>query len=97
MNDKAQLVSILRPLKSEIRSRYRVRDIGLFGSVVRGQHTSRSDVDVLVDFEPNATLFDLSGLALFLEEKLGRRVDVVPRRALRAELREAVLRELFPV
>jgi hypothetical protein len=47
-----------------------------------------------VDFEEEADLLDLIGLALRLEDELQRRVDVIPKRALRAELREAVLREV---
>jgi hypothetical protein len=54
-------------------------------------------VDLLVDFAEGADLFDLVGLALYLEALLDRKVDVVPRRALRPELEEAVLRELVPV
>ncbi len=45
-----------------------------------------SDIDVLVDFQEDADLLDLVGLGLFLEERLGRRVDVVPRKALRKEI-----------
>lgn len=97
MKDKEHVLSILRTLKPEIRAKYRVRELGVFGSLVRGQQTAQSDVDVLVDFEPDASLFDLAGLALFLEDQLGQRVDVVPRRALRAEIRDAVLRELASV
>lgn len=97
MKDKNQIIAILRALKPEIKTRFRVKDLGVFGSVAREQQTVSSDIDVLVDFEPNASLFDLSGLGLFLEEKLGQRVDVIPRRALRVEFRDAVLRELSPV
>ncbi len=91
-----QLLMRLRGLKPEIAPRYKVKEIGLFGSFVRGEQVGASDVDVLVDFEEGADLFDLVGLALFLEEELQRKVDVVPKRALRAELREAVLREVVP-
>jgi hypothetical protein len=97
MHDKSQILILLRVLKPEIKARFRVKDLGVFGSVAREQHTASSDIDVLVEFEPNASLFDLSGLGLFLEERLGQRVDVIPRRALRAEFRDTVLRELAPV
>ena len=60
-----------------------------------GRAADRGDrFDVLVDFADDADLFDLVGLGLFLEEKLGRKVDVVPRRALRKELRDRVLKEV---
>jgi predicted nucleotidyltransferase len=93
----ANLLVKLRALKPEITARYKVREMGLFGSFVRGQQSGVSDIDVLVEFEEEADLFDLTGLALFLEEELQRKVDVVSRRALRAELQQKVLAEVVPV
>ncbi len=87
----------LRKLKPEVASLYKVREMELFGSFVRGEQKSSSDVDILVEFEEGADLFDMVGLMLFLEEKLGRKVDVVPKRALRKELRDDVLREALKV
>jgi len=92
-----QLLMRLRGLKPQIAARYKVKEIGLFGSFVRGEQGRASDIDVLVDFEEEADLFDLVGLALFLEEALQQEVDVVPKSALRAELRESVLREVVPL
>jgi len=91
------LLMKLRTLKPELATRYKARKIGLFGSFVRREQSETSDIDVLVDFEEGADLFDLIGLALFLEEALQRKVDVVPEGALREELRESVLSEVVPV
>lgn len=77
-----------------MRAQYKAKEIGLFGSFVRGEQCTSSDIDVLVEFEEGAELFDLMGLALLLKEKLPRTVDVVPKSALRAKLRESVLREV---
>lgn len=70
------------------------RNVRVFGSVARGQATAASDVDLLVDFEPERTVLDLSELILDLQELLDRQVDVVEIRhpSPRAErmLREAV-------
>ena len=66
----------------------------MFGSFVRSEQAVNSDIDLLVEFEEGADLFDLIGLSLYLEEELQRKVDVVPKRALREELRESVLREV---
>ena len=66
----------------------------MFGSSVRGEQTDASDIDVLVDLEEGAGLFDLVGMALLLEEEFRRKVDLVSKRALRAELEESVLSEL---
>jgi predicted nucleotidyltransferase len=88
------LLTKLRSLKPVIAAQYKAKEIGLFGSFVRGEQDGSSDIDILVEFEEEADLFDLVGLALLLEEKLERKVDVVPKSALRAELRESVLREV---
>jgi hypothetical protein len=96
MRTKDLLMS-LRALKPEMTARYKVKEVGLFGSFVRGEQGGASDIDVLVDFGEGADLFDLVGLALFLEEELGRKVDVVPKGALRAELRDSVLAEVVPL
>ena len=96
MNTRDLLIR-LRELKSEMRDRYKAREIGLFGSFVRNEQSESSDIDVLVEFEEGADLFDLVGLALFLEDELQRKVDVVPKRALRSELRESVLQEVVAV
>jgi predicted nucleotidyltransferase len=77
-----------------LRDKYAVKEIGLFGSYLRKEQNLTSDVDVLVDFEDGADLISLVGLAMFLEEKLGIKVDVVSKRALRKELKEQVLKEV---
>ena len=96
MNTEDLLVR-LRSLKPRATASYKAKELGLFGSFVRGEQGIGSDVDVLVEFEEGADLFDLMGLALFLEEELHRKVDVVPKRVLREEIREAVLREVVAV
>ncbi|GAB4578662.1 MAG: nucleotidyltransferase [Anaerolineales bacterium] len=87
----------LKKLKPILLARYKAKEIGLFGSFVRGEQTKDSDIDVLVEFESDADLFDLIGLAQFLEEELQRKVDVIPKRALREELRPIVLPEVIAV
>ena len=81
--------------KDEIRRRYRAEIKGIFGSYARGDFHADSDLDLLVDFDEGANLFDLVGLQQFLEEKLGCRVDLVSRRSLRAELRTSILNEMI--
>jgi len=95
--NRQELLRKLTGLKPKVAARYNVKEMGLFGSFVRGEQGEASDVDILVDFEEQADLFDLVGLALFLEEELRQRVDIVPKKALRAELRESVLREVMPL
>jgi hypothetical protein len=81
-------------LKSDLTSRYKVRRIGVFGSYARKEARQDSDVDILVDFHPGADLFDLVDLSLYLEEKIGKKVDLATPGALRQEMREHVLRDV---
>ena len=81
--------------KDEIRRQYKAKVKGIFGSHVRGEAHADSDVDLLVDFDEGVNLFDMIGLEQFLEDKLGCKVDVVPRSALRKELRPSVYSEMI--
>ncbi len=94
---KEEIISILRSLNDIIKTQYHAEVVGIFGSYVRGEEKSTSDIDVLVKFDEEADLFDFVGLAIFLEERLGKKVDVVPHDAVRKELREIIFKETIPV
>jgi uncharacterized protein len=81
----------------EAARRHRAFNPRVFGSVRRGSAKRSSDLDLLVTFEPSATLFDQIDLGEELEEKLGRRVDVVSDRSIYWLLRAQVLAEAEPV
>jgi hypothetical protein len=87
----------LRELKPQIFQKFRAKEIQLFGSNVRREQNSGSDIDILVDFEDDADLFDLTGLAIFLEDEFQQKVDVVPKQALREELQESILNEAIAI
>jgi hypothetical protein len=72
---------------------YGARNVRVFGSVARGESTPASDVDFLVDLDPDRTLMDLGGLLTELEEALRVSVDVATEAILRARAREKALRE----
>ena len=95
MKAKEEIIKVLKELKENLEEKYRIKEIGIFGSVIRSEQTETSDIDILVDFKDDADLFDLVGLALFLEEKLNQKVDVVPKRALREEIKGSVLKEVI--
>lgn len=88
-----EILLILKSLKAEIRQAYKAEVKGIFGSYVRGEQKEGSDIDVLVEFDEGANLLDLTGLSMFLEERLNCRVDIVPEDAIRKELKPAILRE----
>ncbi len=92
-----EIIVLIRSLKEEIRTKYKAEVVGIFGSFVRGEEDETSDIDVLVEFDKDADLFDFVGLSIFLEERLGRKVDVVPRDAVRPELKEIILKEAVSV
>jgi hypothetical protein len=87
------ILTTIRSLKDLIKQNYKAEIKGIFGSYVRGEQTSQSDVDVLVEFHTGADLFDFVGLSQFLEERLNCKVDVVPLSSLREEIKPYVLRE----
>ena len=88
------LISNLKRLKDEARSKYKAELKGIFGSYARGEATADSDIDILVEFLAGATLLDLTGLGNYLEDKLKCKVDIVSQRALRKELQPYVYKDM---
>ena len=76
---------------------FKVRSLSLFGSVARNEATLDSDLDFLVEFEGSPTLRGYMGLKFFLEELFGCSVDLVSKRKLHSQIREAVLEEAVRV
>ncbi len=64
-----------------------------FGSIVKGEMTDESDIDILVEFEGRKSLLDLAGLKLDLEDALERRVDLLTYRSLHPMLKDRILAE----
>ena len=83
----------LRPEIMKLARKYRARKVSVFGSCVRGEMHEDSDIDFLVDFEDDYRLLDIAGLLVGLEDLLGCKIDVVPRRALKPFLRDTVISE----
>lgn len=92
-----ELLPLIRALQEQVRREHRAEIVGIFGSYARNKVHKGSDLDLLVRFHEGASLFDLVALALFLEEKLGLRVDLVSERALRPEIRDQILAEVVRV
>jgi predicted nucleotidyltransferase len=91
---RENILNIIRQEKPFLAKKYKISDIGIFGSVSRGEEKNTSDVDVLVDFAENTpSLFRLIELKHYLEDKFGRKVDLVHRPMLKKTIREQVLKE----
>lgn len=87
----------LRAHLPELRDRYGITYLGIFGSYVRGEQKTTSDVDLLVEFDRPGTLLDFIHLQNDLEDLLGVRVDLVEKSGLKPAIRPYVLAEVVPV
>jgi len=92
--DRNEILEKLVKFQDESKNFY-VRDLYIFGSYAREEALEQSDLDILVDFEPEAKigLFEFARLRRRLSEFLGREVDLVTRDALRPGMRDEILRE----
>ena len=91
---KAEVLALLRDHHEELR-RLGARRCGLFGSFARNHPQGRSDVDILVEFEPGQKSFDnFMHLAFFLEELFERKVDLITTESLSPHLGPHILREV---
>ncbi len=94
VTDKNGIFSALKTNSAQL-GLYGVRRIGLFGSFVRGDEREESDIDLLVEFEQGCKTFDnFMSLAFFLEDLLGRKVEVVTRESLSPYLGPRILDEV---
>lgn len=92
-----RLKTILKRQMPELVERYRIKSLGVFGSYVHNQQTRRSDVDIVVEFDQTPDLFRFMDLEEYLAKQLGVKVDLVPRRALKGEIGERILREVVVI
>jgi len=88
------VLEILRKHEKEIKERYGVKRIGLFGSHARGEQKETSDIDILVEFE-KPTYDNFIDLIFFLEEHTGKTVDLVTSKGLSPYLSSAVKKEVI--
>ena len=92
--EKKDIIAVIQKNSPEIRSRYGVKKMGLFGSYVRGTQKKRSDIDILVSFDREIDLFDFLDLRQYLEDKLQSRVDLVMKSALKPNIGKNILSQV---
>jgi Predicted nucleotidyltransferases len=97
MKSLQEIKKSLSDLKPELRKRYGVTEIGVFGSYVRGEQKSDSDVDVYVDYKEIPSLLDIVDLENYLSDELKEKVDLVPRECIRPELEKYILPEVVKI
>lgn len=89
-----EINEILKEHKEELYRKYRVKEIGVFGSFIRGEQKKRSDLDILVEFEEVPDLLKFIELERYLSRLLKKKVDLVEKTALRPKLKELILNEV---
>jgi len=95
MKTLKEIEKILKENKAILAERFKVKEIGIFGSYVRGEQKEKSDVDILVSFYEPISLLKLVSLENFLTDLTGVKVDIVPKEDIRLELKERILGEVI--
>lgn len=94
---KAELLALLEGQRDVLTGRFAVKSLAVFGSAARDALSGGSDVDLLVEFDTTPNFDRYFDLKFYLEDLIGRPVDLVTRRGLRAELRARVESEAVHV
>jgi len=89
-----EIKNVLAEHKEELRQKFKVKEIGIFGSFVRGEQKKRSDIDILVEFDEPVTLFDFMDLEEHLSKLVEMKVDLVSKGALKPRIGEYILKEV---
>jgi predicted nucleotidyltransferase len=95
MKEAQKIIRDIRKSLPLLRHRYKVREIGLFGSYLRGEQKRKSDVDILVDFEKTISLFEFIALEGELSKLTGKKVDLVMKAALKPRIGKRILDEVM--
>ena len=97
MKTLENITSIIKEQKPLLRSRFNVKEIGIFCSFVRGEQEETSDLDLLVELEEPIGLIKYVALQNYLSDRTGERVDLVLKSALKPRAGERILREVVYV
>jgi predicted nucleotidyltransferase len=97
MKDLEKIRKVINEHSQELEQKYKVKSIAIFGSYVRGEQKKESDIDILVEFTEPVGLLCISSLGNYLSDLLRTSVDVVPKKNIRKELKDAILREAIPI
>jgi len=92
-----RIISVLKEHKAELKEKYGVKEIGIFGSYVSGEYKEKSDLDILVEFEEDAKigLLKFVNLENYLSDLIGVKVDLVEKSALKPRIGKNILREVI--
>jgi predicted nucleotidyltransferase len=100
LRERKSMSDQIQPIREKVIDILRkngVKRASFFGSIVRGEMTDESDVDLLVEFEGKKSLLDLAHLKNELEDAVSRRVDILTYKSLHPRLKERILAEQVPI
>lgn len=92
-----EVKEILSKFKPIVQEKYKVKELGIFGSYVRGEQNDVSDVDILIDFEQTPSLLKFIELENYLSDTIGVKVDLVMKRVLKSRIGKNILAEVIYV
>jgi len=93
MKNLEEIKEIIRKHKEELKEKYKVKSIAIFGSYVRREQKEESDIDLLVEFDEPVSLLHIVSVENYLSDILGIKVDLVLKKNFREELREIIIKE----
>ncbi len=89
-----ELRNVIREHKNELEQKFKVKEIGIFGSYIRREQKKGSDIDILVEFKEPIGLFQFIELEEHLEKLLGLKVDLVSKKALKPRIGKYIMKEV---
>ncbi|MDX9744212.1 MAG: nucleotidyltransferase family protein [Arcobacteraceae bacterium] len=95
--DKMNILHYLKEHYSEFKDMYNIDSLYLFGSYARNEQSENSDIDLLVDFKKTPDLLTFIELEEYLSNSLQKTVDLVPKRKIKAQLREQILKDAIAI
>jgi len=95
MKNVEEIEKIIKREKEELLRRYKIKNIGIFGSYAKNSAKEKSDIDLIVEFEEPVSLLGVIKAENYLTELLGIKVDLVSKEDIRKELKETILKEVI--
>ena len=92
-----EIKKVINKQKSFLKKKFKVKSISVFGSYVKNEQNSDSDIDILVEFSKTIDLIKFIELENYLSDIIGSKVDLVMKSALKSRIKDNVLKEAIPI
>ncbi len=94
MKSLKEIKNILTEYKELLQKKYKIKEIGIFGSFVRNEQRERSDIDILIEFKEVPDLLKFIEIERKLERVLGRKIDLIEKKSIKPRLKKIILNEV---